>query len=126
MTPTHDLTLSLQQYFFWRASDRDAVYDKSGGVLRPGTGTTARYLGAEIDLLASYNLTRHLLGYAGYSRFFAGELIRTTGPQGQRLPRLWAVITGVLDPPRPSRRACLVPRSTATSIRRRPSKARIR
>jgi len=79
-TPIRDLTLSLQQYIFWRASDRDAIYNKAGGVLRPGTGTTARYVGAEIDLLATYNLTRHWLGYAGYSRFFTGEFIRKTGP----------------------------------------------
>jgi hypothetical protein len=51
----------------------------SAAALRPGTGTTARYVGAEIDLLATYNFTRHLLGYAGYSRFFAGEFIRRTG-----------------------------------------------
>jgi len=80
MTPVRDLTLSLQQYFFWRASDRDALYNKSGGVLRPGTGTTARYVGAELDLLATYNFTRHLQFYAGYSRFFTGEFIRKTGP----------------------------------------------
>ena len=80
MTPVRDLTLSLQQYFFWRASDRDALYNKSGAVLRPGTETTARYIGAEIDLLATYNFTRHLLGYAGYSHFFTGEFIRKTGP----------------------------------------------
>jgi hypothetical protein len=42
-------------------------------VFRPGTGTTARYVGAEIDLLATYNFTRHLLGYVGYSHFFPGE-----------------------------------------------------
>ncbi len=80
MTPIHDLTLSLQQYFFWRASDRDAVYNKAGGVLRPGIVTTARYVGAEVDLLATYNFTRHLLGYAGYSHFSTGEFIRKTGP----------------------------------------------
>ena len=80
LTPVRDLTLSLQQYFFWRASDRDALYSKAGTVLRPGTGTAARYVGAEIDLLATYNFTRHLQGYAGYSRFFAGEFIRKTGP----------------------------------------------
>ena len=79
-TPVRDLTLSLQQYVFWRASDRDALYSKSGGVLRPGTLTTARYVGAETDLLATYNFTRHLLGYAGYSHFFTGEFIRKTGP----------------------------------------------
>ena len=75
----HGLTLSLQQYFFWRASDRDAIYNKSGGVLRPGTTTTARYVGAETDVLATYNFTRHLQGYAGYSRFFTGEFITKTG-----------------------------------------------
>lgn len=80
LTPVRDLTLSLQQYFFLRASDRDALYSKAGSVLRPGTGTTAHYVGAEIDLLAIYNFTRHLLGYAGYSRFFAGEFIRKSGP----------------------------------------------
>jgi hypothetical protein len=80
VTPIRDLTLSLQQYAFWRASDRDAVYNKSGGVLRPGTVTTARYVGAEMDLLATYNFTRHLLGSAGYSHFFTGEFIRKTGP----------------------------------------------
>ena len=80
MTPVRDLTLSLQQYFFWRASDRDAFYNKLGSVLRPGTETTARYIGAEVDLLATYNFTRHLLGYGGYSHFFTGEFIRKTGP----------------------------------------------
>jgi hypothetical protein len=80
VSPVRDLTLSLQQYFFWRASERDALYNKQGGVLRPGTGTTARYVGAEMDLLATYDFTRHLQGYAGYSRFCTGEFIRKTGP----------------------------------------------
>jgi hypothetical protein len=80
LSPVRDLTLSLQQYFFWRASERDALYNTTGGVLRPGTGTTARYVGAETDLLATYDFTRHLQGYAGYSRFFTGEFIRKTGP----------------------------------------------
>jgi Alginate export len=79
ISPLDGVTLSLQQYFFWRASDRDAVYNKSGAVLRPGTGTTASYVGAETDVLATYALTRHLLGYAGYSHFFAGEFINKTG-----------------------------------------------
>ncbi len=80
LSPVRDLTLSLQQYVFWRASERDALYNKSGTVFRPGSGTTARYVGAEIDLLANYDFTRHLLGYVGYSHFFPGEFIRKTGP----------------------------------------------
>jgi hypothetical protein len=78
LSPWRNFTLSLQQYFFWRASDRDAVYDKTGAVLRAGT-TTARYVGAETDVYAAYNFTRHLLGYAGYSHFFAGEFLSKTG-----------------------------------------------
>jgi hypothetical protein len=80
LTPLRGLSLSLQPYAFWRDSTRDAVYTAAGGVLRPGTGTDARYVGAELDLLATYGVTRHLLTYAGWSRFFAGEFIRRTGP----------------------------------------------
>jgi Alginate export len=80
LSPRHDLTLSFQQYFFWRATGRDALYNKSGAVLRRGTTTTARYVGAETDLLVTYNFTRHLLGYAGYSHFYTGEFIHKTGP----------------------------------------------
>ena len=79
LSPVRDLRLSLQQYFFWRASDRDAIYNTGGAVLRPGTGTRVRYVGAETDLLANYDFTRHLLGYAGYSYFYAGEFIHKTG-----------------------------------------------
>src|SRR5437867_6316668 len=79
ISPIQGLTLSAQQYFFWRASDQDAIYNKSGAVLRPGTATTARYVGAETDVLATYNFTRHLQGSAGYSHFFTGEFIDKTG-----------------------------------------------
>jgi hypothetical protein len=80
ISPIQGLTLSLQQYFFWRASDPDAVYNKSGGVLRAGTASRARYVGAETDVLATYNFARHFQGYVGYSHFFTGEFINTTGP----------------------------------------------
>jgi Alginate export len=80
ISPVRDLTVSLQQYFFWRASDRDAVYNKVGGVLRHGTGSSANYVGAELDILADYSITRHLNTYAGWSRFFPGQFIRETGP----------------------------------------------
>ena len=80
LSPIHSLVLSLQQYFFWRASDRDALYNKSGAVLRPGDTTSARYVGAETDLYITYNIGRHILVYGGYSHFFAGEFLEKTGP----------------------------------------------
>jgi len=72
---------------------RDAIYNKSGGVLRRGTGTSARYVGAEIDLLATYNVTRHILGYAGYSHFWTGEFIRKTGPAKDSDSSTWRCST---------------------------------
>jgi len=80
LSPIQGLALSLQQYFFWRASEHDALYNKSGGVLRPGDTTTARYVGAETDLLATYSFCRHILAYGGYSHFFTGDFIEKTGP----------------------------------------------
>ena len=79
ISPIKDLTLSLQQYWFWRASDQDAVYNKSGGVLRAAGTNRDRYFGAETDVYGTYNFTRHLLGYAGYSHFFTGEFLDKTG-----------------------------------------------
>ena len=79
INPIQGLTLSLQQYWFWRASDRDAVYNKSGGVLRAAGTNRDRYFGAETDVYATYNFTRHLFGYAGYSHFFTGEFLNKTG-----------------------------------------------
>ncbi len=80
VTPIRGLVLSLQQYFFWRASDHDALYNKSGGILRPGNTTTARYVGAETDLFVTYSFNRHILAYGGYSHFFPGDFIEKTGP----------------------------------------------
>ena len=37
-------------------------------------------LGAETDLLATYNFTRHLQGYTCYSYFFPGGFIHNSGP----------------------------------------------
>src|SRR5437773_12352703 len=79
ISPIQDLTLTLQQYLFWRASDRDSIYNKSSAVFRAAGTTHARYVGAETDLLATYNFTRHLQGYAGYSFFSSGGFIEKTG-----------------------------------------------
>jgi hypothetical protein len=80
LRPASSLTVSVMQYGFWRASLHDALYNSGGSVLRPGTGTAARYIGAETDLVATYQFDRHLLGYASYNHFFPGVFIQKTGP----------------------------------------------
>jgi hypothetical protein len=52
-------TSSAQQYFFWRVSDRDALYNKFGAVFRPGTGTKASLAGERFPVQRA---TVHVLG----------------------------------------------------------------
>jgi hypothetical protein len=80
LRPAANLTLVVTQFYFWRASAQDGLYNSSGTVLRPGTGTMARYIGAETDLVATYQFDRHTLGYASYNHFFPGSFVRLTGP----------------------------------------------
>jgi hypothetical protein len=77
---TSSLAVTATQYGFWRANVHDALYNSSGAVLRPGTGTTERHVGAETDLVATYQFDRHVGGYASYNHFFPGAFIRATGP----------------------------------------------
>src|SRR5258708_19188578 len=74
------LSIVATQFFFWRASIQDGLYGNAGNLMRPGNGTTARYIGAETDLLATYQFDRHVLGYASYNHFVPGAFIHATGP----------------------------------------------
>jgi Alginate export len=78
--PVSALNVSVIQYGFWRASVHDALYDSSGAVLRSGTSTDARAIGAETDVVATYQFDRHLLGYVSYNHFHPGAFVRDTGP----------------------------------------------
>jgi hypothetical protein len=80
LQPAANLSVSAMHYYFWRASVHDGLYNYSGTVLRPGAGTTARYIGAETDLVATYQFDRHLLSYASYNHFYPGDFIHKTGP----------------------------------------------
>jgi hypothetical protein len=80
LRPMPRLSVVVTRFLFWRASVHDNFYDNSGNVARAGSGTTARYIGTETDLLATYQFDRHVLGYASYNHFFPGDFIRATGP----------------------------------------------
>ena len=64
---------------FWLAEDDDALYSAGGGILRAGTGSETD-VGTEVDLTVLWNANRHTSVLAGYSHFFAGDLIDQTGP----------------------------------------------
>jgi hypothetical protein len=82
------VTLRTDYHAFWRQNDADAVYTvaagagsspNAAGVLRAAGTSGESYIGSELDLLLNWQVDRHLLLYAGYSHFFAGDFIEDTG-----------------------------------------------
>jgi hypothetical protein len=79
--PEHWLTCLVQFHSFWLASDRDALYTAAGvPIRRDPTGSAGNFVGNELDLLATAQLTRHLNFSIGWSKLFAGRFIAETGP----------------------------------------------
>ena len=75
------LTLRSEYHQFWRQSVTDSTYDATNAVVRANTsGTGARNIGSEIDMLLRWQVDRHLSSYVGYSHFFHGSYIQNTGP----------------------------------------------
>jgi hypothetical protein len=80
LEPTDRLRVRLAGSWMWRYSDADALYDAGSNVVRAGGLSGEREIGQEIDLTATYRLDRHTLLEIGYSHFFPGDFIRTSGP----------------------------------------------
>lgn len=83
--PTPRLSVALEGHLFWLMDTADNFYNV-GGVPRGGIGPTAgrgyginpeqdSYVGAELDLVAGYALTRYAQIEAGYAHFFTGDYI---------------------------------------------------
>jgi hypothetical protein len=82
------VTFRSDYHLFWRQNEADAVYNvgagagsspNNAGVLRGALGSGESFIGSELDLLLNWQVDRHLMVYAGYSHFFAGDFINDTG-----------------------------------------------
>lgn len=80
VTPLPDLTAAIGSNFFWRLDTADGVYTPSGQVLRAPGGSDERFVGTGFSVSASYEIANGLLATAIYTRLFAGEFLRQTGP----------------------------------------------
>jgi hypothetical protein len=87
--PIKKLDLEADYHAFWLANTDDFWYRSNGySTLRTKTpdGRDVRTIGAgnfagqEIDLTATYELTKNLKVQTGYSHFFAGDYLVDTGP----------------------------------------------
>ena len=74
------LTLRAEYHLFWRQSDDDGLFSAPGPLLRGDGGSDAAYIGSEVDLLLNWQIDRHTAAYVGYSHFFAGQFLESTGP----------------------------------------------
>jgi len=82
------LTVRADYHWFWRENENDAVYTvlggsagtpSSAGLLRGVSGSDDTYIGSELDILMTWQVDRHLQIFGGYSHFFAGDFIESTG-----------------------------------------------
>ena len=74
------LSLTLDCGFFWRESRSDGVYGVGGNLLRPGTGSKARYLASQPSAIAEWRPQRHITVIAIYTHSSPGAFLRETGP----------------------------------------------
>jgi hypothetical protein len=78
--PIEQLKLSLDWDFFWRESSHDAIYGNGVNVVVPADSSRDHYVGNQVQLLAEWQLQRHLTFTAAYARFFAGDFLKESTP----------------------------------------------
>ncbi|HWD91396.1 MAG TPA: alginate export family protein [Verrucomicrobiae bacterium] len=84
--PLSRLSVALEGHGFWLADTRDNSYTAAGAprgglAATPGTGyginpNYGSFVGTELDVIASYAVTRYAQLEAGYGHFFVGDYIR--------------------------------------------------
>ncbi|MCW2238585.1 alginate export family protein [Azospirillum canadense] len=77
---SEEFSLNASAIAYWRESLDDGVYDLTGGLLRSGAGSGARYIGTQGELVLSYSAGRTVEGLVSYSIFKPGAFIKDTGP----------------------------------------------
>jgi hypothetical protein len=86
--PEDWLTVVTQFHNFELAEGRDALYNAYGRpIRRSATGFAGRGVGNEIDVAANFHVTTHQEVLIGYSKLFAGDFNKATGPAVS--PDLW-------------------------------------
>lgn len=80
LTPSKAVAVTVDVNWFWRLQTADGVYSPSGQLLRPGSGSTAQFVGSNLAVTAEWHMQRHLTLTTVYEHFFPGAFLRETGP----------------------------------------------
>jgi hypothetical protein len=79
--PTAWIVSLIQIHSFRLDSATDALYSDSGAMLRRDrTGRAGTDVGTEIDFYTNFHLSNHQDILFGYSKLYAGDFIKATGP----------------------------------------------
>jgi hypothetical protein len=81
VNPQPWVQMRAQYHMFRLSSTRDALYNSGGtAIRRDPTGRAGRDVGDELDLVANFHLNSRQDILVGYSKLFAGDFIKATGP----------------------------------------------
>jgi hypothetical protein len=90
LKPTSRLAVSGGYHSWWRASTTDNVYGASSAVLvRPLPGFSAKHIGQELDVQATYTVSPRVQVHAGYAHIIPGPFLEAATPgKGYTFPFL--------------------------------------
>lgn len=88
----HGISLSGDWIIQWRQSVDDGVYSVPGSLIRPASGSRARFVGHRPGTEIRWQANRHLWFQADYGIFYAGRFLKETRPD--RNLNYWAIWAG--------------------------------
>ncbi len=83
VTPMKNVTAQVDYNAFWLADTNDVWYRANGlTAVRPLNATSRKasdYCGSEVDFIVTWNACKYVQVQGGYSHFFAGDYLKSTG-----------------------------------------------
>jgi Alginate export len=81
-SPLPNVSCALDSDWFWRESVNDGVYAIGGALLRPSSGSRARYIGNQINFELRWALDLHTTVAINLAGFVTGKFLKDTGSVG--------------------------------------------
>jgi hypothetical protein len=80
-TFTPKLNSNTNYEALWRESKKDGAYNIIGILTHPPAGSSASFIGSQIQEEIDYSFTRHLSGALAYEHFFVGQFLKQSPPE---------------------------------------------
>ena len=78
--PIERLKLASSFHFFYLADSASPWFSSGLSVIRAGNSSASDTLGKEFDMVAWWQLSKHMKYSMGYSHWFSGPFVKDTGP----------------------------------------------